>query len=181
MKLKSLSQIENIRASGRILADTLQRLESMIEPGIPLLDIDAECRRLVREAGARPAFLGYMGFPAAICLSVNEQVIHGIPSTRRLREGDIVSMDCGVDLDGFISDSAVTVPVGRVSDRVRKLLDVTNESLALGIEAAHAGGRVHDISRSIFRHVRQYNYGVVKPYCGHGVGFALHEDPQIPN
>ena len=181
MKLKSLSQIDSIRASGRILGDTLHTLEQMVEPGISLLDIDSECRRLLREAGARPAFLGYMGFPAAICLSVNEQVIHGIPSARRLRGGDIVSMDLGVDLDGFISDSAVTVPVGRVTDRVARLLQVTREALGHGIEAAHAGGRVHDVSRAIFRHVRQFNYGVVKPYCGHGVGFAVHEDPQVPN
>lgn len=153
----------------------------MVAPGISLLDIDAECRRILAGFGARPAFLGYMDYPAAICTSVNEQVIHGIPSRRRLREGDILSLDCGVDYNGFISDSAVTIPVGSVRPDVSELLRVTREALALGIAAAHPGGRVHDISRAVYRHVSQHNYGVVRPYCGHGVGFSVHEDPQVPN
>jgi methionyl aminopeptidase len=181
MKLKTRAQIDQIKASGQILAATLTTLRKMIEPGIDLLQIDAECRRLLSDAGARPAFLGYMGFPASICVSVNEEVIHGIPSKRKLREGDVVSLDCGADLDGFISDSAVTVPVGRISAEIEQLLRVTEEALEIGIGAARCGGRVHDISRAIHDHIRQYDYGVVKPYCGHGVGFAVHEDPQVPN
>jgi methionyl aminopeptidase len=181
VRLKSPTQIANIRASGRILAETLSSLENLIQPGISLLEIDSECRRMVKKAGAKPAFLGYMGFPAAICLSVNEQVIHGIPSERVLVEGDIISMDCGVNLDGYISDAALTVPVGRVAPEVTQLLRVTREALHLGIKAAHSNGRVHDISRAVFDHVRQYDYGVVRPYCGHGVGFDLHEEPQVPN
>jgi methionyl aminopeptidase len=181
VKLKSPKQIAAIRESGAILAITLDRLSKMVEPGISLLDIDAECRRILAEYDATPAFLGYMDFPAAICTSVNEQVIHGIPSARRLREGDILSLDCGVDYQGFISDSAVTVPVGRIRPEVRELLNVTREALELGIAAAHPGGRVHDISRAVFRHVSKHNYGVVRPYCGHGVGFSVHEEPQIPN
>ncbi len=181
MKLKNLKQIQRIRESGIILARTLQRLGEMIEPGLPLTEIDAKCRSLLQKAGARPAFLGYMGFPASLCVSVNEEVIHGIPGKRRLREGDVVSLDLGVDLDGFISDSAVTFPVGAVSPEVDQLLRVTREALANGIAAAHAGGRVQDISGAVFNSVQQYGYGVVKPYCGHGVGFAVHEEPQVPN
>ena len=160
---------------------TLENLKKMVEPGITLLDIDAECRRLIGNYGGRPAFLGYMDFPAAICTSVNEEVIHGIPSKRKLRDGDVLSLDCGVDLDGFISDSAVTVPVGTIAPEIDRMMRITQEALALGIAAAHPGGRVHDISRAIYRHVSQHNYGVVRPYCGHGVGFALHEEPQVPN
>jgi methionyl aminopeptidase len=122
-----------------------------------------------------------MGFPAAICTSVNEAVIHGIPSRRKLVEGDVVSLDCGVDLDGFISDSAVTVPVGEVTPEIRELLTTTQEALEIGIAAARPGGRIHDISRAVFEHVSRKKYGVVRPYCGHGVGFAVHEDPQVPN
>ena len=153
----------------------------MVEPGLPLLEIDAQCRAILKAAGARPAFLGYMGFPASLCVSVNEEVIHGIPTSRRLRDGDVVSLDLGVDLDGYISDSAVTVPVGTISDEVERLLRATREALEQGIAAAHNGGRIHDISGAIFEHVQQYGYGVVRPYCGHGVGFAVHEEPQVPN
>ena len=180
-QLKSPKQIEQIRQSGQILARTLNALEKMIEPGITPLDIDAECRRLLEREGVKPAFLGYMGYPAAICTSVNEEVIHGIPDDRKLREGDVVSLDWGVDLDGFISDAAVTVPVGSVKREIATLLEVTKQALELGIQAARPGGRVHDISRAVFDHVHKFGYGVVRPYCGHGVGFSLHEDPQVPN
>jgi len=181
VKLKNLKQIQRIRESGIILSRTLTKLGEMIEPGLPLADIDAQCRALLKDAGARPAFLGYMGFPASLCVSVNEEVIHGIPGNRRLREGDVLSLDLGVDLEGFISDSAVTFPVGAVSPEVDQLLRVTREALANGIAAAHAGGRVHDISGAVFNSVQPYGYGVVRPYCGHGVGFAVHEEPQVPN
>ncbi|TVQ29278.1 MAG: type I methionyl aminopeptidase [Spirochaetaceae bacterium] len=181
MKLKNPAQIEKIRESGKVLARTLDRLGRMVAVGVTPLDIDAECRRLLKEAGATPAFLGYMGFPASICVSVNEQVIHGIPNRRKFRSGDIVSLDIGVDLDGYISDSAATFPVGSVAPEIRRLLTETRRALELGIAAARPRGRVHDISRAIYRHVTQFGYGVVRPYCGHGVGFSVHEEPQVPN
>jgi len=181
MKLKNPKQIEHIRESGKILARTLEKLKLLVEPGITPLDIDAECRRILRRFDARPAFLGYMDYPAAICTSVNEAVIHGIPDNRKLRDGDVVGLDCGVEFEGFISDSAITVPVGRIRPEIGHLLRVTQEALELGIAAARPGGRIHDISRAIYRHVSQHNYGVVRPYCGHGVGFSVHEEPQVPN
>jgi methionyl aminopeptidase len=181
MKLKNPKQIQLIRESGKILARTMHELGSMVEPGLPLLELDAQCRSILKAAGARPAFLGYMGFPSSVCVSVNEQVIHGIPTRRTLKEGDVVSLDLGVDLDGFISDSASTFPVGRVTDEVEQLLRVTREALQKGIDAAHSRGRVHDISGAVYDHVSPFGYGVVKPYCGHGVGFAVHEEPQVPN
>lgn len=181
MKLKNKSQIQRLRESGIILAETLRELGAMVEPGLPLTEIDAKCRSLLAAAGARPAFLGYMGFPASLCVSVNEEVIHGIPSRRKLQQGDVVSLDLGVDLDGYISDSAATFPVGEVSPEVARLLQVTKEALWKGIEAAAPGGRIHDISAAVSAHVEPHGYGIVRPYCGHGVGFAVHEDPQVPN
>lgn len=181
MKLKNPRQIERIRESGTILASTLRTLGEMVEPGLPLVDLDTKCRALLDAAGARPAFLGYMGFPSSVCVSVNEAVIHGIPTKRRLKEGDVVSLDLGVDLDGFISDSAATFRVGDVSPEVDQLLRVTQEALWKGIAAARPGGRVHDISAAVSAQVEPYGYGIVRPYCGHGVGFAVHEEPQVPN
>lgn len=181
MKLKNTRQIEQIAESGTILAQTMRALGDMLEPGMCGKDVDAECRRLLKEAGARPAFLGYDGFPASICISVNEQVIHGIPSDTPFRIGDIVSLDLGVDLDGYISDSAWTFPIGEVAPEIRELMRVTREALEAGIAAAHPGGRIHDISRAVFDHVAPHGYGVVRPFCGHGVGFEVHEEPQVPN
>lgn len=170
-----------IRESGKILARTLKRLGEMVEPGVSGLDIDAECRRLLKAEGARPAFLGYNDFPGALCVSINEQVIHGIPTKRTLRDGDIVGLDLGVDLDGFISDSASTFPVGSIDPAVERLMEVTREALARGIAAARPRGRIHDISRAVYDFVHPQGYGIVRPYCGHGVGFAVHEEPQVPN
>ncbi len=181
IKLKNDKQIDGIRASGQVLAKTLKALQERVEPGISTVDLDAYSRELIGKHGGRAAFLGYMGFPAAICTSVNEAVIHGIPNGRKLRSGDIVTIDCGIELEGYYADAAVTVPVGSVPPDVRQLLDVTHESLYLGIEQARAGNRVNDISRAIYRCVKSRGYGVVRPYCGHGVGLAIHEDPQIPN
>lgn len=153
----------------------------MIVPGLPLVELDEACRALLAAENARPAFLGYMDFPAAVCVSVNEQVIHGIPSKRRVKPGDVVSIDLGVDLEGFISDSATTVAVPPVSAEIQQLLGVTNEALNRGIAAAQTGKRIHDISRAVYDYVKTFGYGVVRPYCGHGVGFDVHEDPQVPN
>lgn len=181
MKLKNAKQIESIAESGAILAKTLRRLGEMLEPGVTGLDVDSECRRLLSVEGARPAFLGYDGFPGALCISINDQVIHGIPSRAPFREGDVVSLDLGVDLEGFISDSAATFPIGAIDSKIEKLCEVTREALMAGIAAAEPGGRVHDISRAVFERVQPHGYGIVRPFCGHGVGFAVHEEPQVPN
>jgi len=181
IKLKNDKQIEGIRASGQVLSKILKALQERVEPGVSTADLDTYSRELIGKLGGRAAFLGYMGFPAAICTSVNEAVIHGIPNGRKLRSGDIVTIDCGIELNGFYADAAVTVPVGSVAPDVRQLLDVTHESLYLGIEQARVGNRVNDISRAVYRCVKSRGYGVVRPYCGHGVGLAIHEDPQIPN
>jgi methionyl aminopeptidase len=181
VKLKNPKQIEMIRESGKILAKTLHTLGNMMAPGMTPLDVDAECRTLLKRAGARPAFLNYNGFPGALCISVNEAVIHGIPDRRKFRQGDVVGLDLGVDLDGFISDSAYTFPIGEIEPEIRKLLQVTKEALEQGIAAAAPRGRIHDISRAVYRHIRRHGYGIVRPYCGHGVGFDVHEEPQVPN
>ncbi len=181
IKLKNDDQIEGIRASGRILSEIMKELKSQVYPGITTAELDRTARKLIERLGGRAAFLGYMGFPAAICTSVNEAVIHGIPNGRKLRSGDIVSIDCGIEHEGYYADAAVTLPVGTVSPEIGRLLEVTHQSLYLGIEQAKAGNRVNDISRAIYRCVKSRGYGVVRPYCGHGVGLAIHEDPQIPN
>ncbi len=181
MKLKSPAQIQTIKASGQILARTLQALRDMAQPGVPLSDLDDACRAMLQAEEATPAFLGYMDFPASVCLSVNEEVIHGIPSRRKLRPGDVLSIDLGVEYQGLISDSATTVALPPVKQEVQQLLQVTKQALERGIQAAQPGKRIHDISRAVFDYVKSFGYGVVRPYCGHGVGFGVHEEPQVPN
>ncbi|MFP4373439.1 MAG: type I methionyl aminopeptidase [Spirochaetaceae bacterium] len=181
IKIKTAKQIEGIRTASGLLVDVLSALEARVEPGITTRELDRLAREMIARMDARPAFLGYMGFPAALCTSVDSAVIHGIPNDVPLEEGQVVSVDCGVEYRGFYSDSALTIPVGAVSDEVRRLMDVTKESLALGIEQARVGNRVKDISRAVYEHVTGFGYGVVRPYCGHGVGLDIHEDPQIPN
>lgn len=181
IRLKSPKQIDGIREASRLLVTVLQETAGLVEPGISTRELSAFAHKRVGELGARAAFLGYMDFPAAICASVDEAVIHGIPGDDRLREGQIVSIDFGVEYQGYYSDSAVTIPVGEISPEVRALMDATKESLRLGIEQARAGKRVNDISRAIYEHNRKAGYGIVRPYCGHGVGLEIHEDPQVPN
>ena len=181
IRIKNSRQIEGIRRSCLLLSEVLEHLETIVTPGITTTDIDRIAREAIEKRGGRPAFLGYQGFPGSVCASVNEEVIHGIPSNRKLLEGDIVSIDCGIELDGYYSDSAVTVPVGTISDETVQLLSVTKDALEAGIAAARAGNRVNDISRAVFNTVHPFGYGVVRPYCGHGVGLDLHEDPQVPN
>ncbi len=180
-RLKSDRQIDMIRVSCKLLARILGELAGMVGEGVTPLDLDAAARQKIREANGRPAFLGYEGYPAALCTSVNEAVIHGIPDKRKLKSGDIISLDLGIELDGYFSDSACTVAVGSVRPEVQKLMKTAQESLMLGIEQARAGNRIHDIARAIYRHNKAQGYGVVRPYCGHGVGFDIHEDPQVPN
>jgi methionyl aminopeptidase len=181
IRLKNARQIDGIRASCRILAGCFRKLIPLIRDGVTTLELDAFVRDEFRKQGVKPAFLNYDGYPAALCVSVNEEVIHGIPSSRVLVSGDVVSLDCGCCLDGFFSDSALTVPVGTVSLDAERLIRVTRECLALGIGQAKAGNRVHHISKAVFEHAEENGYGVVRQYCGHGVGFAQHEDPQVPN
>ncbi|MEN6364254.1 MAG: type I methionyl aminopeptidase [Rectinema sp.] len=181
IRLKSPEQIAGIRASCVVLSELFSRLRPMVKPGASPLDLDASARNFIEQAGGRPAFLDYEGFPATLCFSVNDTVIHGIPGKRLLEEGDIVGIDTGVDLNGYFSDAAVTWPVGKVSPEAEKLMSVTRECLVRGIAAAKQGARIHDISRAVFSLATASGYGVVRQYCGHGVGVEIHEDPQIPN
>ncbi len=179
--LKSEREIEMMRHAGRIVAKILQRLREETKPGITTLDLDALAERLTRKAGAVPAFKGYRGYRHALCASVNEQVVHGVPTKRPLREGDIVGLDFGVIVDGFYGDAAVTVPVGKVSEEARKLLEATAEALSRGIAKATPAYRLHDIGAAIQAYAESRGYSVVREYVGHGIGRELHEPPQIPN
>ncbi|MEM5947890.1 type I methionyl aminopeptidase [Spirochaetia bacterium 38H-sp] len=181
ISIKNKTQLEGIRQSCKMLSSVMATLRGAVAPGISTAELDELARREIASLGGKPAFLGYMDFPAAICSSVNEVVIHGIPNDKPLKEGDIVSIDCGIDYNGFFSDAAITVPVGKVSPEVGKLLAVTEESLYRGIDAAKPGGRINDISRAIYTHAKKHGLGVVREFCGHGVGLAPHEEPQVPN
>jgi methionyl aminopeptidase len=181
IRLKNAREIDGIRRSGRLLARALAALAAEVREGATTRDLDAFVRSYLSARGGRPSFLGYLDFPASVCISVNEEVIHGIPGPRRIRDGDLVSLDLGVDLDGYFSDAAVTVAVGRATDARRRLLSTTRECLDRAVAAARPGNRVSDISRAVFDHASANGYGVVREYCGHGVGFAPHEDPQVPN
>lgn len=182
IKLKNEAQIQGIADSGKILAELFNEIEAMIKPGVSTGELDDFVRTFLKKRDAEPAFLDYNGFPGAYCASVNEEVIHGIPSKRRiLKEGDIIGCDIGVTWKGFISDSARTFPVGKITPELQKLLEVTKECLAKGIEQAVAGNRIKDIGKAITEHAAPHGYGIVHSYCGHGVGFAVHEDPQVSN
>jgi methionyl aminopeptidase len=175
---KSASEIERMRTANALVADVLAQLGSMVAPGVTTKDLDAAAERLVR---AEPAFKGYRGYPATLCASINEQVVHGIPSARKLENGDIISLDMGVKLNGFFGDSAITVPVGQVSNDVLDLLRVTQEALEKGIEQVRLGGRISDIGHAIQQHVEAHGFSVVREFVGHGIGASLHEEPQIAN
>jgi methionyl aminopeptidase len=178
---KSRSEIERMRPANRLVARVLREVGRLVAPGITTAELDAETESRIRAAGAVPAFKGYRGYPASLCISVNEEVIHGIPSRRRLVEGDIVSLDVGVLLDGFYGDSAVTLPVGRVGARAEELLRVTEEALYRAIAQARAGGHVSDLGHAVQSHVESHGFAVVREFVGHGIGSSLHEEPQVPN
>ena len=178
---RSQSEIERLRRVNQLVARILAELRKTVEPGITTRDIDALAERRVREAGAEPAFKGYHGYPATVCASVNEQVVHGIPSSRALVEGDILSIDMGAKLDGFYGDCAVTVPVGLISSEAVALLQVTEEALFQGIQAVKPGARVSDIGAAVQAHVEGHKYSVVREFVGHGIGTSLHEEPQVAN
>jgi methionyl aminopeptidase len=180
--LKSLQEIEKIRQAGLIVAGVLAGIRELVRPGISTLALDEFAERQIRSAGAQPAFKGYRGYPRTLCTSLNNQVIHGIPARDVvLKAGDILSVDVGAIVDGFYGDAAVTVPVGQISAEAAKLIRVTEEALALGIEQARPGNRLFDISAAIQEHVESHGYSVVREFVGHGIGRSLHEDPQVPN
>ena len=167
--------------AARIVIDTLDALEAAAVPGATTGDLDRIARESIEKAGARPAFLGYRGFPATLCASVNEEVVHGIPGSRRLREGDIVGLDLGCVLDGFFGDSARTVAVGRVSEEAESLMKATRGALLAGVEVCRPGMRVGDIGHAVQSHAETRAYSVVREFVGHGIGTSLHEEPQVPN
>lgn len=179
--LKSKSEIEKIRVACRIVAEMLQKVEQAARPGITTLELDALAERGILMRGAVPAFKGYRGFPNSLCVSVNEQVVHGIPSKRRLKEGDIVGLDLGAIWHGYYGDAAVTVAIGRVSSTVERLLTITKGALSAGINEVKAGKHLSDISHAIQSHAETQGYSVVRTFVGHGIGTALHEEPQVPN
>jgi methionyl aminopeptidase len=179
---RSQAEIDTLRRVNQLVGRILAELREMVAPGVTTQEIDELAERRVRDAGAVPAFKGYHGYPATICASVNEQVVHGIPSSKRpLVEGDILSIDMGAKLDGFFGDCAVTVPVGTVSSEAASLLKVTEEALFHGIEAVKPGARVSDIGAAVQHHVEAHGFSVVREFVGHGIGTALHEEPQIAN
>jgi methionyl aminopeptidase len=178
---RSQAEIVKLRRVNQLVAEILAELRGMVAAGVTTSDIDALAERRVREAGAEPAFKGYHGYPATVCASVNEQVVHGIPSSKRLVEGDIVSIDMGAKLDGFFGDCAVTVPVGRIDEPAAKLLQVTEEALFHGIDAVKPAARVSDIGAAVQQHVEAHGFSVVREFVGHGIGTSLHEEPQIAN
>lgn len=179
--LKSPDEIEKIYRACRIVAETLKGLEEIVKPGVTTREIDAFVEKMVNAKGATPAFKGYRNYPSSICTSVNDQVVHGIPSALVLKEGDIVSIDLGVYLDGFYGDAAITFPVGAISPMAERLIKVTKDALSIGIDGARQGNRVSDISHAIQRHVEMNGFSVVRAFVGHGIGRSLHEEPQIPN
>jgi methionyl aminopeptidase len=179
---RSAAELEQMREAGRLVGEVLTELAAAVAPGVSTADLDALAEKRIRQAGATPAFKGYHGYPATICASVNEEVIHGIPSGRRvLNEGDVISIDVGASMNGYYGDSAVTLPVGKISEEAATLLRVTEESLHKAIEVARPGNRVSDIGHAVQKHVEAYGFAVVREFVGHGIGQKMHEEPQVPN
>jgi methionyl aminopeptidase len=178
---KSEEEVERIAAAGRILARCLALLRAKTRPGVTTAELDKAAERFIRSQDAEPAFKGYRGFPGSICTSPNSMVVHGIPGPHRLKRGDILSIDVGVVLDGWVADAAVTVPVGPVSPIAKRLLDATKEALFQGVEAVRPGGRLGDVSHAIQQRVEADGFSVIRSLVGHGIGRDMHEDPQIPN
>jgi methionyl aminopeptidase len=180
---KSSVEIEKMRTSGHIVREVLEHVRSLVKPGATTMDLERAAEKKIKDLGAKPAFKGYYDYPCVLCASVNEEIVHGIPSERRvLKDGDIVSIDCGVVLDGYYGDSAITVPVGSsVKPEVQKLLDVTEASLYKGIEQMRIGNAIGDVGAAVQEYVEANGFSVVREFVGHGIGTRLHEDPQVPN
>ncbi len=181
IELKNSAEINKMDAANRIVHAVLNRLASELKPGIVLEELDRLAESMTIKMGGKPAFKGYNGYPASVCISVNDEVVHGIPLKQKVKEGDIVSLDYGVVLDGFYGDAAKTCPVGSVDSDAVKLMDVTRESLAKAIEKAKVGNRVSDLGNAVQSYVESFGFSVVRDYVGHGIGRTLHEEPQIPN
>ena len=180
--LKSPRELAHMRAAGHILAEVKDRLRAMVRAGLTTRDIDADVEAFIVGKGAKSAFKGYRGFPATVCTSINEEIVHGIPSAkRRLAEGDIIGLDLGCIVEGYYADCAVTLPLGEIPPRVQELLDVTRESLEKAIEECRPGRRLSDVSHAVQSHVEPHGFGIVRTFVGHGIGRALHEEPQVPN
>jgi methionyl aminopeptidase len=180
--LKSLQEIEKIRKACLVVANVLEIIRTKVQAGITTKELDDFAEQFIRNAGAKPAFKGYRGYPCSLCTSVNEQVVHGIPSKGvMLKQGDIISIDVGAVVDGFYGDAAITVPVGSITKEAERLIRVTEESLLKGIAEARPGNRLYDISAAVQSHVEAHGFSVVREFVGHGIGRSLHEDPQIPN
>ena len=182
IELKSAREIGLMRRGGHILSEVMDRLRTSVKPGMSTLEIDLDIEGFIRSRGALPAFKGYRGFPATVCISINDEVVHGIPSAHRhIKEGDIVGLDLGCIVEGYYADCAFTLAVGDVPPRVQELLDVTRESLELGIKECRPARRLSDVSHAIQSHVERHGFSVVRAFVGHGIGRALHEEPQVPN
>jgi methionyl aminopeptidase len=178
---KSPEEIDRMRRAGRLVGHTLSTLVEAVRPGITLLELDAQAERVIRDGGGIPSFLGYHGFPATLCLSPNDWIVHGIPNGYVLTEGDILSIDCGAIVDGWHGDAAVTVPVGQVDDAARRLIETTERAMWAGIAQVRAGNRLSDIGHAVEKVAAAPGYGVVREYVGHGIGTRMHEEPQVPN
>jgi methionyl aminopeptidase len=181
IELKSVREIAVMRIAGQRLAQVLQHLQRVIAPGMTTADLDAESEKILKQLGGRPAFKGYRGFPASLCTSVNEEIVHGIPGPKQLVAGDIVGMDYGVEVEGYFADAAVTVGVGEVAPTMTELMRTTEEALERGIQEMVVGARLSNISAAVQRHVEAQGYSVVRQFVGHGIGRHIHEDPPVPN
>ena len=179
--IKSPREIEQLKKSNAIVAEVFEKLRGMIVPGVTTKELDQVAEEYILSKGGRPAFKGYRGFPATLCISINDEVVHGIPGQRQLKEGDIVSLDVGVNYIGYFGDAAITLPVGEVDSEAKRLLEITKQALYIGIEKAKAGNRLFDISYAIQSWVESHGFSVVRDFVGHGIGRELHEEPQIPN
>ncbi|HWF91284.1 MAG TPA: type I methionyl aminopeptidase [Terriglobales bacterium] len=180
---KSATEIEKMRRSGRIVREVLDHLRALVAPGVSTMDLERAAEQKIKDLGAKPAFKGYYDYPCVLCTSINEEIVHGIPSAKRvLKAGDIVSIDCGVVLDGYYGDAAITVPVdSKLSPELQKLLEVTEASLYKGIEQARIGNAIGDVGAAVQQHVEANGFSVVREFVGHGIGTRLHEEPQVPN
>ncbi|MDR1961956.1 MAG: type I methionyl aminopeptidase [Gracilibacteraceae bacterium] len=181
IELKNREQLQLMRRAGAIVGETLQLLRGLVREGVTTEELDQAAEAYILKCGAAPAFKGYDGFPATLCTSVNEEVVHGIPGSRKLRGGDIISIDCGAFYQGYCGDAAITVPVGEIEPEWRRLLEVCEQSLALGIDQARVEKRLFDISSAVQSYVEKNGMSVVRDYVGHGIGRQMHEDPQVPN
>jgi methionyl aminopeptidase len=178
---KTRAEIQKMHSAGQLVARVLKQLANLVTPGVTTSELDFHAEKYIRDAGAIPTFKGYRGYPYSICTSINEQVVHGFPSERVLKEGDIISIDCGATLAGYVGDSAITIPVGHISEEAQRLINVTRDSLYQAIEKMQVGNRLYDVSYAVQSYAESRGYTVVRDFCGHGIGTAMHEEPQVPN